>query len=119
MVVRTEVAVAVIVRCEVAWRLTLSASPSTALAGTVLLPLQWWPEWRISTADHDLPYRNLWGLVAVSLPAGTFEIRASLAPSRSRAVGAVLSWCGLAGLFLFVALRNRARARAAASAEAR
>lgn len=80
------------------WRVTSDAP------GWVLLPLQWWPEWRIETGGRDLAYTNRWGLVAVGLEAGTVEVQASLAASRSRAAGALLSVAGLAAL-LILAIR--------------
>ena len=69
----------------------------------VLLPLQWWPEWRIEADGKPIAYSNQWGLVAVEEETGTVEVRASLAPSRSRIAGLVLSAVGclaLVGLFL-------------------
>jgi hypothetical protein len=74
------------------WRVTRNSR------GTVLLPLQWWPEWQIGIDGHEVPYRNLWGLVAVEIEAGTVNLRASLAPSRSRWAGAALSLVGFAAL---------------------
>ncbi len=80
------------------WRVT-SDEP-----GWVLLPLQWWPEWRIEAGGRELAYTNRWGLVAVGLEAGTVEVHASLAASRSRATGALLSVAGFAVL-LILAIR--------------
>ena len=79
------------------WRVT------TEEPTTVLLPLQWWPEWRIEADGKPIAYSNQWGLVAVEEETGTVEVRASLAPSRSRIAGLVLSAVGclaLVGLFL-------------------
>lgn len=76
------------------WRVTMS------LPGSALLPIQWWPEWRITRGGRELPYTNRSGLVAVDLEAGTFGIDASLAPSRSRSFGALLSIGGLAALLM-------------------
>jgi hypothetical protein len=67
----------------------------TSSPGSVLLPIQWWPEWRIASGGRELAYSNRSGLVAVDLEMGTFDVDASLAPSRSRAVGAMLSIVGL------------------------
>jgi hypothetical protein len=78
------------------WRVAVS-SP-----GCVLLPIQWWPEWRITIDGRESHYSNHSGLVAIDLQAGTFGINASLARSRSRTHGALLSIVGLAaGLMLW------------------
>jgi hypothetical protein len=82
------------------WRVVTSAP------GLALLPIQWWPEWRITSGGRELAYSNRSGLVAVDLEIGTFDIDASLEPSRSRAVGAVLSIVGLAAL-LILWIRSR------------
>ncbi len=74
------------------WRVTSDAP------GRVLLPLQWWPEWRIEVGGLERPSTNQWGLVAIELEAGTFEVRASLARSRSRMEGLVISVIGLVAL---------------------
>lgn len=89
------------------WRVTSDA------AGSVLLPLQWWPEWRIQAGGRDLSYTNRSGLVAVSLAAGAVEVHASLKASTSRTAGAVLSSLGLAVLLLLTALWGRGRGHAA------
>jgi len=80
------------------WRVTQD------IAGSVLLPLQWWPEWRIAAGGHDLAYTNRRGLVEVELEAGTVEIHAALIASRSRSAGALLSGVGLAVLVLLLVL---------------
>jgi hypothetical protein len=71
------------------WRVTAVAP------GPVLLPLQWWPEWRITVDEHEAPFVNRSGLVALDCAAGTSTVRASLQRSRSRMMGAVLSLGGL------------------------
>jgi hypothetical protein len=76
------------------WRLEMSTS------GSVLLPIQWWPEWRITGDGRDLAYANRWGLVAVDLEVGTFEVSASMNRSGSRTLGALLSMAGFAALML-------------------
>jgi hypothetical protein len=68
--------------------------------GRVLLPIQWWPEWRIEAAGRELAFTNRWGLVAIDVGAGTVEVHASLTVSRSRMVGALLSVAGLAALLI-------------------
>ncbi|MEJ2582393.1 MAG: hypothetical protein P8127_12295, partial [Acidobacteriota bacterium] len=78
------------------WRATHTAP------GTVLLPLQWWPEWQIEVSGFDTEYTNRHGLVAVEIGSGAVEIRALLAPSRSRRIGAVLSVGGFAALVLLM-----------------
>jgi hypothetical protein len=85
------------------WRVAVSTP------GFVLLPIQWWPEWRITVDGQDLPHANRWGLAAVDLDAGTFEIRASLARSGSRTVGALLSMVGLVALLMMVMRYGRER----------
>jgi hypothetical protein len=74
------------------WRVTSEAR------GQVLLPLQWWPEWRIEVGGLELPSTNQWGLVAIELEEGTVEVHASLARSRSRTEGLVISLMGLVAL---------------------
>jgi hypothetical protein len=86
------------------WRVTHNAW------GTVLLPLQWWPEWRVRVDGHEVSYNNLWGLVAVEIEAGTFNLQASLQPSRSRWAGAALSLAGCIAL-TGLALREERRRR--------
>lgn len=71
------------------WRVAVSAPDR------VLLPIQWWPEWRITIDGRESAYSHHSGLVAVDLETGTFQIDASLAPSRSRRFGALLSIVGL------------------------
>jgi len=80
------------------WRVTNDAP------GWVLLPLQWWPEWRIEAGGRELAHTNRWGLVAIGLEAGTVEVHASLAASQSRATGALLSVAGFSAL-LILAIR--------------
>jgi hypothetical protein len=72
------------------WRVTHNSQ------GEVLLPLQWWPEWRVEIDGRDASYLNRWGLVALEVGVGTITVRASLSPSRSRQAGALLSVAGLA-----------------------
>lgn len=75
--------------------------------GRVLLPLQWWPEWRIEVDGSELPYTNQWGLVAIELEAETVKVCAKLAASHSRNIGALLSAVGLVMLlFLLVSWRD-------------
>ncbi len=59
------------------------------------LPLQWWPELVVSKGGGELAYENLDGLVGVRLPSGNHRITVSLAPSRSRRMGALISLAGL------------------------
>jgi hypothetical protein len=74
------------------WRVVMS-SP-----GTAVLPIQWWPEWKIVSEGRELVYANNWGLVAVDLEGGPHEIDASLKRSGSRTSGALLSITGFAAL---------------------
>jgi hypothetical protein len=76
------------------WRVT------TGSAMEVMLPLQWWPEWRITVDGVQRPFTNTWGLTAIELDAGSFDVRASLERSRSRAVGGLLSLVGLIALLV-------------------
>jgi hypothetical protein len=86
------------------WRVTHK------IPGMVLLPLQWWPEWHIEVSGFDTEYTNRHGLVAVETGPGAVNIRASLAPSRSRRLGKILSICGFAALVLLMVERlNRDR----------
>jgi hypothetical protein len=80
----------------------------TIEAGAVLLPVQWWPEWRISSGGRELSYANSSGLVAVDLEIGTFDIDASLSPSRSRGFGALLSILGLVAVSMLWLRSQRA-----------
>jgi hypothetical protein len=73
----------------------------------VLLPLQWWPEWRITVDAVDVGYSNQSGLVAVVLDRGVFEINASLDRSASRFIAVPLSVGGIALLLLLVWLHGR------------
>jgi hypothetical protein len=86
------------------WRIT------TQEPTTVLLPLQWWPEWRIEIGGRPIAYSNRWGLVAIEVEAGAVEVRASLTRSRSRTVGMPLSAVGLLALVgLFLGWRGKRR----------
>jgi hypothetical protein len=76
------------------WRITSES------AGSVLLPIQWWPEWRIEAGGDEMPYVNKWGLVEVELEEGIIDVHASLANSKSRIAGMVVSLLGLAALLL-------------------
>jgi len=76
------------------WLVVVSTTDS------VLLPIQWWPEWRITIDGREAAYSNRSGLVAVDLDAGTLQIGASLSRSRSRMLGAVLSIVGLATVLM-------------------
>jgi hypothetical protein len=91
------------------WRVAMSTS------GSALLPIQWWPEWRITADGRELAFANQWGLVAVDLEEGTSEIHASLARSGSRTVGALLSIVGLAALLLLALRRGQDQHPAPAS----
>jgi hypothetical protein len=71
-------------------------------ASVLLLPIQWWPEWRVAIGDRDTAYTNRWGLVAIEIDAGTTSVRATIGPSRSRRIGAVVSALGLSVLLLLV-----------------
>jgi hypothetical protein len=94
------------------WRVTHNTQ------GTVLLPLQWWPEWRVEIDGRDVSYLNRWGLVALETEAGTVEVRASLSPSRSRRAGAVLSVAGFAAGMVLAMRKGRRRHRAPARGDA-
>jgi hypothetical protein len=85
------------------WRVVMSTP------GIVLLPIQWWPEWQITSDGRELAYANRRGLVAVDLEGGTFEIRASLKRSGSRTLGAVLSIAGFAALLVRLMRSGRDR----------
>jgi hypothetical protein len=87
------------------WRVTHNAR------ATVVLPLQWWPEWRITIDGRDASYDNRWGLVAVEVEAGAVNLRAALAPSRSRWVGAALSVAGLVAVTALTLRGERRRRR--------
>lgn len=67
----------------------------------VLLPLQWWPEWRIEADGREFEFFNVSGLVGFDAETESVAVRASLKPSRSRAIGWVLS---LVGVIVLVAL---------------
>jgi hypothetical protein len=73
----------------------------------VLLPLQWWPEWRITVDAVDVAYASQSGLVAVDLDQGTFAIGASLERSHSRWAAAPLSVGGIAALLFLLRFRGR------------
>jgi hypothetical protein len=47
-----------------------------------------------------MPYVNKWGLVEVELEEGIIDVHASLANSKSRIAGMVVSLLGLAALLL-------------------
>ena len=68
----------------------ISDSPSS-----VLLPLQWWPEWRITLDGREIPFANHTGLVAIRSKEGTATASARLRPSRSRRIGTAVSLVGL------------------------
>jgi hypothetical protein len=85
------------------WRVVMSSPGST------LLPVQWWPEWRITADGRELAYANRRGLVAIELEGGTFEINASLKRSGSRVLGALLSITGLAALAFLTVRSGRDR----------
>jgi hypothetical protein len=73
----------------------------------VLLPLQWWPEWRIEVDGGDMTFANESGLVGIDVGAENVVVRASLRPSRSRAIGWILSLVGVIALVSLVyAWRN-------------
>jgi hypothetical protein len=91
------------------WRITNGAP------GRVLLPLQWWPEWRVEAGGLELPYTNQWGLVAIELEEGTLEVRASLAGSRSRTEGLWISLMGLVALLALAMWWGPERGRAPTS----
>jgi hypothetical protein len=82
---------------------------ATHRPGSVLLPLQWWPEWRITVDAVDVGYANQSGLVAVDLDRGAFEVRASLERSDSRCVAVPLSIGGIAALLFLLSARERGR----------
>ena len=88
--------------CGRTWQVT------TAEPAPVLLPLQWWPEWRITVGEREVPYENRSGLVTIRSLDGTATVTASLLPSRSRTIGGVLSLGGLA-LLLGLAWRGARR----------
>jgi hypothetical protein len=67
---------------------------SAAGPSEVLLPIQWWPEWRVTVDGEARPFSNRSGLVAVACPAGESTVRASLGPSSSRRLGGWLSGVG-------------------------
>jgi hypothetical protein len=69
----------------------------------VLLPIQWWPEWRVTVDGGARPFATRSGLVAVACPGGVSTVEASLGPSRSRTLGGRLSVFGV----LLVALLAR------------
>jgi hypothetical protein len=71
------------------WKV-ISESPSS-----VMLPLQWWPEWRITAGEREVPYESRNGLVAIRSVDGVVTVKARLLPSYSRRVGATLSLIGL------------------------
>jgi hypothetical protein len=80
------------------WRVTIDEQ------ALVLLPLQWWPEWRIEADAREIVYDNSQGLVAVEAESESVVIRASLMRSRSRSIGWFLSLGGVVALVtLFVA----------------
>jgi hypothetical protein len=80
------------------WRVTIDEP------ALVLLPLQWWPEWRIEADGREIAYDNRRGLVAVEAESESVVIRASLMRSRSRSIGWFLSLGGVVALVtLFVA----------------
>ena len=86
-----------------AWRVNGGSQTS------VLLPLQWWPEWSITVNDREVPYDNRAGLVAIESGPEEAFVRAKLQPSRSRAVGGLVSLTGvliLAGVMWFTRRRR-------------
>lgn len=83
------------------WRVVMSSR------GTAVLPIQWWPEWKIAAEDRELAYANHRGLVGVELAQGTFEINASLKRSGSRTYGALLSIVGFAALLVLLMRSGR------------
>ena len=85
------------------WRVTMDEPTQ------VLLPLQWWPEWRTEADGEEIPFANVWGLVAVEAEPENRVIRASLEPSRSRSIGWILSLFGVTalGFLLFVSRDSR------------
>ena len=96
--------------CGGSWRVV------THRPGSVLLPLQWWPEWRITVDAMDVGYANQAGLVAVDLDRGAFEIGASLERSGSRYIAVLLSIGGIAALLFLLKARVRARPPTSTSA---
>jgi hypothetical protein len=88
---------------EGAWEVT------SAAATEVLLPLQWWPEWRLESAGRELAATNSGGLVAVQCPAGAVTIHATLNPSKSRRLGGLVSAVGLLSVATMVAVGRRRR----------
>ena len=86
------------------WRVT------TTEPAPVLLPLQWWPEWRITVGEREVPYESRSGLVSIRSEDETAIVKARLLPSRSRSIGSALSLCGvvlLLGLAWCEARRSR------------
>jgi hypothetical protein len=69
-------------------------------AAPVMLPIQWWPEWRLEIDGDGVAYSNLSGLVGIETAAGEQIVEARLGHSRSRRMGAVVSVCGLVVLAL-------------------
>ena len=70
----------------------------TTARAPILLPLQWWPEWRITVDEREVPFENRSGLVSIISVDDTATVTARLLPSYSRKVGAALSLVGVVTL---------------------
>ncbi len=99
---------AVVVRDRTVWGGTWVVTLQSR--ADVMMPIQWWPEWRMTVDGEVIPFANRHGLVAIECPAGTSEIRAELLRSPSR-VPAV--WLSLAGVVFLVFLVRRGGDRGA------
>lgn len=74
--------------------------------GSVLLPVQWWPEWRVEVDGRPGSFVNRSGLVALALPDGTHTVELTLGPAETRYKAAGVT---IAGLLVVALLCLRAR----------
>ena len=90
-----------------------------AAAGPVLLPVQWWPDWRLSTDGQASTFVNRGGLVAVTVPVGPHTLDLELGPARARRMGAAITIAGLLAVVLLWIRGRRGQGDARSAAGAR
>ncbi len=64
-------------------------------AGVVLLPVQWWPFWRVRIDGIPATFADRLGLVGVNLDAGTHGVALELGRSGARLAGGAVTGAGI------------------------
>jgi hypothetical protein len=63
--------------------------------GRVLLPVQWWPEWKVRVDGRARSFVNREGFVALTMRAGPHAVDLELGPPRARRKGIAVAVAGL------------------------